>query len=156
MAALGSRVLGYDPYVAADAELPNVEVTGLDELLAAADFLTLHVPMTPETRRMIGARELGLMKPTACIVNVSRGDLIDEDALVDALAANGLAGVALDVTALEPTPADHPLLNFSNVVVTPHVAFYSDASLQDVKHRIALYVMNALRGEGEFVAAARV
>lgn len=153
--ALGSRVLGYDPHLDPSAELAGIELTTLDELLAASDFLTLHVPMTTETRRMIGAEQLALMKQSACVVNVSRGDLVDEDALGEALAGARLAGAALDVTAEEPTPVDHPLLRFSNVIVTPHVAFYSDASLQDVKHRIASYVMNALRGEGEYVSAPR-
>jgi glyoxylate reductase len=93
----------------------------LDDLLREADFVSLHVPLVAETRELIGARELALMKPTAYIVNTARGGVIDQTALVEALRERRIAGAALDVTAVEPLPADDPLLSLDNVIVTPHV-----------------------------------
>jgi glyoxylate reductase len=93
----------------------------LDELLQRADFVSLHAPLTPETRGLIGDRELGLMKPTAVLVNTGRGGLVDTAALTRALAAGEIAAAGLDVTDPEPLPGDHPLLGAPNLVVTPHI-----------------------------------
>jgi glyoxylate reductase len=93
----------------------------LDDLLTQSDFVTLNMPMTPETRHMIGRRELTLMKPTAILVNVARGGVLDHDALVEALQNSGIWGAALDVTDPEPLPRDHPLLTMDNVVIAPHL-----------------------------------
>lgn len=95
----------------------------LDALLDASDVVTLHLTLTPETTGIIGARELGLMKPGAVIVNTSRGQLIDEAALVAALKANRIGGAALDVFDREPLPADHPFRSLPNVVATPHLGY---------------------------------
>lgn len=92
-----------------------------DDLLRAADFVLLSTPLTPETEKMIGARELALMKPTAYLVNICRGGVIDEAALVDALHARRIAGAGLDVFLYEPIPFDHPLLQCDNVILTPHI-----------------------------------
>lgn len=92
-----------------------------DELLQEADFVHLSTPLTPETEKMIGARELSLMKPTAFLVNTSRGGVVDEEALVDALKAEKIAGAGLDVFVYEPIPYDHPLLECDNVILTPHI-----------------------------------
>lgn len=155
LACLGASVVAFDPHVDdAVASAVGARPCPLGRLLAESHFVTLHVPLTSETRGMIGAAELAAMKPGACLVNVSRGGLVEEEALLEALARGRLAGAALDVTANEPLPADHPLLALENVLVTPHVAFYSDDALADVKYRTARYVMNALRGEGEYEAAA--
>jgi gluconate 2-dehydrogenase len=105
----------------------NAEYVGRDELLRAADFLVLVLPLTRESRHAIGAAELALMKPTAILVNVARGGIVDDAALVDALSAGRLAGAGLDV--FENEPALHPLLaTLANVVLTPHIASASVAT----------------------------
>ncbi|MDH6697744.1 hydroxyacid dehydrogenase [Streptomyces griseoviridis] len=118
LAAFDMRILVHDPY--ADTLADDVHATGLDELLAAADVVTLHLPRTPTTTGLIGARELRLMKPTAHLVNTARGGIVDESALYRALCAGTLAGAALDVFATEP-PGASPLLDLPNVVAVPHL-----------------------------------
>ena len=122
--ALGIQmpVLVFDPFVKVDvSRYPGIRVAeSLDEVLQQADFVTLHTPLMPETRHMIGERELRLMKPGSYLVNVSRGGVIDEAALIRALEQGHLAGAGLDVFEVEPTPIDNPLLRMSNVVATPH------------------------------------
>jgi len=108
----------------------NVTRVGFDELLRTSDIITLHAPLTPDTRGMIGHRELGLMKDTALLVNTSRGGVIDEPALIDALKARRIKGAALDVTEAEPIPAGHPLLALDNVMLTPHAAMLAVESLE--------------------------
>lgn len=112
----------YDPYI------PESHVTALggkwarlDEVLAEADFLTLHCPLNRETRGLIGARQLAAMKKSAFLINAARGGIVDESALLKALRDKRLAGAALDVIAEEPPPKDHPLLNLENVIWTPHL-----------------------------------
>jgi glyoxylate reductase len=95
--------------------------TPLDELLAVADFVSLHVPLTPATHHLIDARALKRMKPTAILVNTARGPVIHQQALIAALHAGEIAGAALDVTDPEPLPPDHPLLQAPNVLVVPHI-----------------------------------
>jgi glyoxylate reductase len=102
-------------------EVLHTRDTELDDLLARSDFVSLHRPLTPATRGMIGARELGLMKPHAVLVNTGRGELVDTDALVQALHAGEIGGAALDVTDPEPLPGDHPLLSAPGVTVVPHI-----------------------------------
>ncbi len=108
----------------------NATRVGFDELLRTCDIITLHTPLTPDTRGMIGRRELGFMKNTAVLVNTSRGAVIDEGALLDALRARSIKGAALDVTEAEPIPAGHPLLALDNVVLTPHAAMLAVESLE--------------------------
>jgi len=122
-AGLGMRVTAYDPYLPDSAFGPDVgRVASLAELLAGADVVSVHVPLTEESRGLIGATELGLMKGGAVIVNTARGALVDGDALLAALDAGHLHGAGLDVTDPEPLPVGHPLLRRRDVVVTPHVA----------------------------------
>jgi phosphoglycerate dehydrogenase-like enzyme len=104
-----------------EAEL-GVSYCPKDELLMRADFVSLNTPLSPETEKSIGARELALMKPTAYLINASRGGVIDEPALVDALRSRKIAGAGLDVFVQEPVPFDHPYLSLDNVVLTPHIA----------------------------------
>jgi D-3-phosphoglycerate dehydrogenase len=136
--AFGLEVVAYDPY----ASTADVELLELDELLRRADILSLHVPLTPETRHMIGARELAMLAEGSLVINIGRGGLVDEDALGAALHAGHLAGAALDVTEIEPLPLDSPLLDAPNVILTPHVAWVSDIALEDLKR---LTAENALR-----------
>ena len=125
----------------------NAHFVPLDELLQRSDIVTLHVPLTPETRHLIGARELALMKPSAILINTARGPVVDTEALVDALRHGRLWGVGLDVTDPEPLPANHPLLQFPNVVVTPHIASASEATRQRMAELAAQNVISVLRGE---------
>ena len=119
----GAAILAYDPAV--DAKSPDLrlaEMATLDDLLASADVVTVHAPLTAETRHMIGARELALMKPRAALVNTARGGLIDERALVTALRDGKLAGAGLDVFEQEPPDAHNELLALPNVICSPHIA----------------------------------
>jgi glyoxylate reductase len=121
------RVLYYDPMgPSADPEL--AEPVDLDTLLAESDFLSLHVPLTPETQHMIGAAELAKMKSTAILINTARGPVVDPDALYDALTTGGIAAAALDVTDPEPLPADDKLIGLPNCIVVPHIASASIAT----------------------------
>lgn len=115
------RVLAHSPHAGpADANRIGVQLVTLDTLLRESDFISLHCRLTDQTRRLLGAAELAKMKPSAYLVNVARGELIDQPALVEALRTRQIAGAALDVFEHEPLPADDPLLSLDNVVLTPH------------------------------------
>jgi phosphoglycerate dehydrogenase-like enzyme len=124
--AFGARVIYYDVVRREDVEKLGVGYRPFNRLLSESDILSIHVPLTPSTRGMIGERELRMMKPTAVIINVSRGEIIDEEALARAVREGWIAGVGVDVFSVEPPPPDHPLLQAArdgfNVVVTPHIA----------------------------------
>ena len=111
------KVLHYDPFVPDSMDL--------DELLKEADYVSLHCPLTDDTRGLIDARRLALMKPNALLVNTSRGPVVDEPALIEALKNGTIAGAALDVLCEEPPPKDHPLFALDNVILTPHIAAFS-------------------------------
>jgi len=120
--ALDMRVLAYDPYVPEEQlRDAGVEPSGLPELLGASDFLSLHLPLTPKTRGLIGEGELARMKPTAYLINTARGGLVDDAALARALGEGRLAGAALDVLTNEPPDPANPLLKLDRVLITPHV-----------------------------------
>jgi D-3-phosphoglycerate dehydrogenase / 2-oxoglutarate reductase len=124
IAAFGCRVLAYDPFVSAD-QMAAAGIEKRDDLLelaGEADFLTLHVPLTPDTVHLVNAAVLAAMKPTSFVVNVARGGVLDEPALLDALRAGRLAGAALDVFEREPLAPDHPLREMDQVILTPHIA----------------------------------
>jgi phosphoglycerate dehydrogenase-like enzyme len=104
----------------------GVEKVDLDDLLGRADFVSLHVPLSDRTRHLIGERALRRMQPRAVLINTSRGPVIDEAALVRALSEGWIAAAGLDVLATEPPAPDHPLFRLDNVVLTPHIASYSD------------------------------
>ncbi|PZO58268.1 D-3-phosphoglycerate dehydrogenase [Curtobacterium sp. PhB172] len=145
--AFGVQVIAYDPYVTtARAQQLGVELVSLDDLLRRADFVTIHMPRTPETLGMISDDQFALMKPTAFVVNVARGGLIDEDALHRALTANTIAGAGLDVFVSEP-PKDSPLVSLPNVVVTPHLGASTDEAQEKAGVSVAKSVRLALGGE---------
>jgi lactate dehydrogenase-like 2-hydroxyacid dehydrogenase len=123
--AVGRRLQGFGCAVVANTRDGGVS---LEELLERSDFVTLHCPLTPQTRGLIDAEALSRMKPTAYLVNTSRGPVVDTGALADALHAGELAGAALDVTDPEPLPADHPLLEAPNLLVVPHIASATHAT----------------------------
>ena len=142
------EVIGYDAY-AGDVVVDDrpVELVSLDELLQRSDVVDLHVPGTDETHHLINARTLGLMKPTAYLVNTCRGSVVDTEALVAALQAGALAGAGLDVHEQEPLPMDHPLRSFPHVILTPHVAFYSEEAVEDVRRDTCVNIVNVLAGQ---------
>jgi D-3-phosphoglycerate dehydrogenase len=146
--AFGMKVLAYDPYVTpARAEALGVTmVSELDVLLPQVDFLSIHAAKTKDSARLIRARELALMKPTACIVNCARGGMVDEEALYEALKAGRLRGAALDVFATEPC-TQSPLFSLPNVVVTPHLSASTVEAQEANGTYIAAYVLRVLRGE---------
>jgi glyoxylate reductase len=119
----------------------------LEELLERSDFATLHCPLTPETRGLIGADALRRMKPTAYLVNTARGPIVDEAALADALDAKRIAGAALDVMVQEPPAANSPLFGRDNLIVTPHTSFYSEESLVELQTKAAQEVVAVLMGQ---------
>ena len=122
--AFGMEVWAYDPYVKADSlrDTRIVLRSDLLEVIKTADFLSLHVPLTEETRGLMGKEQLAMMKPTAFLINTSRGEILQESALVDALSRSALAGAGLDVFEKEPPDAQNPLFRFENVILTPHTA----------------------------------
>jgi glyoxylate reductase len=120
---------------------------GLDELLERSDFVSLHAPLTPDTRGLIGARELARMKPTAVLVNTARGPLVDTDALPRALHEGEIAAAGLDVTDPEPLPADHPLLDAPNLVVVPHIGSASHRTREAMAEMAVDDLLAALNGE---------
>ncbi len=121
LAGFGVKLLAHDPYVTQDKAPPGVTMTDLEGVLQASDIVGLFVSITAETRGMINARALSLMKPTAYLVNTSRGEAIDEAALYQALRDKRIAGAALDTYVVEPLPADSPLRTLDNVILTPHM-----------------------------------
>ena len=146
--AFGLRVLAHDPYLeAAVIARHGVRAVDLDTLLAESDAVSIHVPLSAETRNLIGERELALMKSAAFLINTSRGGIVDEQALATALKENQLGGAALDVLTVEPPPPDHPLRQAPNVILTPHLAFYSRESVIELQTKAAEEVARALTGE---------
>jgi D-3-phosphoglycerate dehydrogenase/C-terminal binding protein len=156
--ALGMEVAYYDPYKPSgfDKALGLRQAATLEELVRGSWVLSLHCPLTPETRRMIGARTLSLLPPGAFLVNTARGAIVDTSAVPAALASGRLAGVGLDVLESEPPAEDDPLIRawrdprhpaHSRVVLTPHSAFYSEESRLEVRTKAALTCLRALAGE---------
>jgi D-3-phosphoglycerate dehydrogenase len=147
-AALGLRVAGVDPFLD-DADWPaGVERRPtLEELAAESDVLSVHAPLTPETRHLIDAAVLRAMPREAVLLNTARGGLVDTDALVAALRAGEIAGAGLDVLEQEPPGAQAALLALDQVVLTPHVAFYSEASLVELQRKAAEQLRSVLAGE---------
>jgi phosphoglycerate dehydrogenase-like enzyme len=125
--AFGMRVLAYDPYISATQD---AELTSLETVLRASDFVSLHPVLTPETHHLIDAERLALMKPTAYLVNTSRGGVIDELALIAAIQQERLAGAGIDVFETEPPDVDNPLLHMDNVIGTPHGLSHADESVR--------------------------
>jgi phosphoglycerate dehydrogenase-like enzyme len=146
---LKMRTIVFDPYFTTLPDLPEgvSAVDSLDVLLPQVDFLTLHTPLTPETHHLIGERELRQMKPGSFLINVSRGPVLDEAALVRALLDGHLAGAGLDVFDPEPPLPDNPLLRMTNVVVTPHVASNTDKGYWRMSQSVVDQVLQLLDGE---------
>ena len=141
------RLVGYDPFVSPDfAKRMGVELLSFEELLAQSDFITLHTPLTDSTRHMIGGKQVGLLKPGARLINVARGELVDEQAILDGLESGQLCGVALDVFAQEP-PQNTELIGHPKVVVTPHLGASTEEAQREVAIEASEQVLAVLNGE---------
>ena len=154
----GVTILAYDPFAKIDptfASETNATLTSLDDVITNSDLLSLHMPATPETTRMINAARLASMKPHAVIVNVGRGELIDEAALEDALKSNKIAGAALDVRESEP-PKDSRFTGFANVILTPHIAGITRESQAKINEVLVSEVKAALTGGAPHYAVGSV
>jgi D-3-phosphoglycerate dehydrogenase len=154
-AGLRMEVVAHDPYLSQEgllksgleAGLEGIELLELDDLLQRSDFVTLHVPLTDETRGLLGAERLGLMKPGARLINCARGGLVDEAALAVALDEGRLAGAALDVLEQEPPPEGHPLLGRDNVILTPHLGASSHEAQRNVAVDVAEQIATFLEDD---------
>ena len=146
-AGLGYQVIGYDTAAEPGATtfhgFPSVT---LDELLQRSQVVSLHTPLTEVTRAMIGSKQFAQMRSDAILVNTSRGGVLDTDALVEALAMGTIAGAAIDVHETEPLPAGHPLTTFDSVVLTPHLAWYTEESYDELKRRTVANVVAVCAG----------
>ncbi len=144
---LKMKVIVYDPFIQ-QVEQPGVELTSdLDYLLANADVVTLHTPLMVETRQLMNASRISRMKPGAYLINASRGPVVDETALLDALRSGHLAGAGLDVTDPEPPLPDNPLLAMPNVVVTPHIASYTDRGVRGMQEGVTEQLVQIFSGQ---------
>jgi len=148
VAPFAMRLMVYSRHTDSDqAAAMGIKLTSLEELLRESDFVSLHARLTEQTRRMIGPAELALMKPTAFFINVARGELVDETALVDALRTRQIAGAALDVFENEPLPADHPLTKLDNVILTPHWLCSSTDVWRATSKAMATGMLRAAQGQ---------
>ncbi|WP_415184682.1 C-terminal binding protein [Phaeovulum sp.] len=148
MAVFGCKITGFDPYVSdEDAKAAGITPLARDEVIASANILSLHLPFTPQTRHLINAAAIATMPAGAIVINCSRGGLIDEDALAAALVSGQLSGAGLDVFEKEPLPDASPLRKAPNVLMSPHAAFYSDASVRALQRLASEEALRGLRGE---------
>ena len=145
--AFGLHVLATDPIVPGElVEAEGGRMVDLPTLLAESDFISLHTPLNEATRNLIGREELSMMKEDAFLINAARGPLIDEIALHDALKSGTIAGAGLDVMVDNSPPRDHPLLSLENIIITPHVAFFSQESTLELEERAAAEVVSVMQG----------
>ena len=148
LAAAGFEVVGYDPFVDAEtATERGVRWLPFDDVIATSNILSLHLPLTKENRHLIDAAALAAMPAGSVIVNVSRGGLIDEEALADALASGHLAGAGIDTFETEPLPTDSRLTEFDNVLLSPHAAHFSTESIGEIYAKSMAEVVRVLKGE---------
>lgn len=144
----GMKVQAYDPYAPREhANQLGVKLVELEELLRTSDFISIHVPLTPETRGLIGKEKLDLVKPGAFLINTARGGIVDEAALYEALKTGKLAGAALDVFEKEPPPPDHPLFTLDNFVATPHIGGSTDGAQLRIALTMAEDLLRVIKGE---------
>jgi D-3-phosphoglycerate dehydrogenase len=145
--AIGLCVLAYDPHIAQEkAGKMDVELTTLEDLLHRSDYVSLHCPLTEKTHHMIGQTQLELMKPSAFLINMARGPVVDQPALYQALVKHTIRGAALDVVEQEPPPPDEPLLQLENVICTPHTSSWSAEAVSQLRRDTARNVVIVLNG----------
>ena len=146
--AFGLNVIASDPFVSAEvAEKLGVELVDFNTLLERSDYVSVHAPLTDETHHLFNKDAFGRMKSEALLINTARGPLVDDQALAEALDDGQISGAALDVVPVEPIPADSPLLNRDDVIITPHTAFYSVDALVDLQTKAAEDVVSVLNGQ---------
>lgn len=146
--AVGFNVIGYDPYLPEEvAKAAGIKLVSYDEALEQADIVSLHMPLNDETKGMINTESLKKMKKGACVVNVSRGPLVDEQSLAEAIKSGHISGAGLDVTCKEPIEKDNELLKLDNVIITAHTAWYSDDSNEELQKKAGQIVTDALAGK---------
>lgn len=146
--AIGLQVQAYDPYAGEDQlEKLHVKRSSLAVLVATSDYVSIHCPLTAETRNMFNERLIGKMKPTAYLINTARGGIVDEEALYHALVEKRIAGAALDVLANECEPVESPLKELENVILTPHAAYFSEEAMAEQQLKAVMQVVKVLQGE---------
>jgi D-3-phosphoglycerate dehydrogenase len=148
MKHFGMKIIASDPYLsdARRAEL-GIEFVDRKTLFQTADFITIHTPLNPETRHLVNAETLSLMKPTAYLVNTARGPMVDAEALAQALRENRIAGAAIDVFDVEPPPTSHPLFGLDNVILTPHIGWASEEAGWEIRKSIMDDILSCSRGQ---------
>lgn len=147
MRSFGTDVMAYDPYVSRESkEKLGARSSNLNELLEASDIISIHVPLNKETRQLIGRKELAKLKESVILVNTSRGSVLDQEALVESIRKGSIAAAGLDVLAKEPPSASDPILGFENVIVTPHIGWYSEQSSARLQENAALEAERILTG----------
>ncbi|MBA1333734.1 MAG: D-3-phosphoglycerate dehydrogenase [Firmicutes bacterium] len=144
---LGFKIIAFDPYVGENILVDDVQMVSLEKLIRESDYISLHAPLVSENKGMIGKKQLDIMKKDAYLINVSRGPLIDELALIEALENKKIAGAGLDVLVDEPPHRDNPLLKLDNVLITPHSAWYSDEAIAELQLKAAKTVAAVLSGD---------
>jgi D-3-phosphoglycerate dehydrogenase len=145
--AFGLDVVAYDPYLQEQqSQVDGIPLVGLDEVMASADYVSVHCPLNASTRHLVGRRELELMKPTAYLINTARGPIVDQAALTELLTEGRLGGAGLDVFEIEPLPADDPLRGLDNVILTPHSASVSVESTVECRRTAIEHAVTVLRG----------
>lgn len=148
MTGFGMRILAYDPMgTQSTAQALGVEFVSQSDLITTADILCLHLPLTSQTHGMVDRSFLAAMKPGAFLINTARGDLVNEEALFDALNNSQLGGAALDVLSVEPALPGHPLLRFPNVIITPHMAGYGESAINAMGRNALENLLCVMRGE---------
>jgi len=145
MAAFDVKVIAFDPFIkkAPDA----VELKDFDTVLKESDFISVHCPLNDSTRHLIGEKEFKKMERKPLLLNTSRGPIVDEEALIEALKKGHVSGAGLDVLEKEPPDPKSPLLNMENVILSPHISFYSEESISELKRRTARNVADVLTGK---------
>ncbi len=144
VSAFGLRVIGYDPYL---AEAEGIELVSLEILLAESDFISIHCPLTESSYHLFGRDQFQRMKRRPLLMNLARGAVVDEGALIEALERGWISGAALDVLEKEPPDTKNPLMKGDNVILTPHIGFYSEESKSELKRRAAENVRSVLAGK---------
>jgi D-3-phosphoglycerate dehydrogenase len=145
ISAFGVKVISFDPYIEKAGE--KIELTDLDTVLKESDFISVHCPLNESTRHLIGEREFKKMEKKPILINTSRGPIVDEKALIEALKEGLVSGAGLDVFEKEPPDPQNPLLKMENVILSPHVAFYSEESIHELKRRAAEIASTVLLGK---------
>ena len=147
MSGFGMKILAYDPYAPTErAQALGVDLVGMNQLLAESDVISIHCPLTPETYHLFNLETMKKMKPTAFLVNTARGGSVDGGDLAKACAEGIIAGAAIDVTENEPISKDDPLLDLDNVMVTPHMAWYTEDSIISLKEKLATEIIRVYDG----------